>query len=332
MGDDQYREDEIQALIVLGELEDPIETPNNNSYRFHPKSVQAAQTYFRRFALDLTEAFGDLGRRGLARRTDDAWRLTERGQQASRDARQRRPPIWYWYKEFYTVIDHSRAFSRYCERVYGKDLSQHGFSDVEELHWMLGLVHLDGTMHMLDIGCGSGRISEYISDLTSARVTGIDYMPEAIALAKRRTASKRDRLCFRVGNIEFLDLGGKRFDVILSIDSIFFGKDLTGTLAGLKGLLKPGGEMVIFCGEDLSTALEQNQLHCAVYDRSREHHRHLQLKRTVGAGLRNDFETEGTRFLWDSIMAESLDETASYDPASCSRPRRLYRVWAQSAA
>ena len=31
-----YREDEIQALIVLDELADPVETPNYNHYAFFP--------------------------------------------------------------------------------------------------------------------------------------------------------------------------------------------------------------------------------------------------------------------------------------------------------
>jgi SAM-dependent methyltransferase len=330
MGDSELREDEIQALIVLGELSDPIETPNNNFYRFYPKSVEEARVYFRRFALDLAEAYPALARRGLVYREGAVWHLTAGGQQAAREARRKRPPIWYWYKDFYTAIEHSRAFSRYCERVYGIDLSQHGFSDLDELRWMLDMVQLDGSARVLDIGCGNGKIAEYISDRTSAHVTGIDYVPEAIAQARRRTASKQARLCFQVGNIEELDLPGNSFDVILSIDSIFFGQDRAPTLARLKGLLVPDGEMVIFCGEDLSAALAQNQLTCQVYDRSREHYQHLQMKRRGGTELRQDFEAEGNQFIWENIMAESIDDTVSYDAARCSRPRYLYRVWTQA--
>lgn len=326
----EYQEDESQALIVLGELNDPVDTPNNNFYSFYPKSMEEAQTYFRRFALDLTQAFDSLVARGLACKRDGVWCLTKRGLQAARDARRRRPPIWYWYKDFYTATEKSRTFSLYCERVFGKDLSQHGFSDLDELHWMLDLVQFDETKHVLDIGCGSGRISEYISDLTAARVMGIDYMPEAIAQANRRTASKRERLCFQVGNFDELDPVGKRYNVILSIDSIFFGEDLTATVANLNQLLEPGGEMVIFCGDDLSTALKQNRLAYEVHDRSREHHEHLQQKRRAAIELKEDFEAEGYRFIWENIMAESLDDKTCYDPVRSSRLRYLYRAWDQS--
>lgn len=327
MDDSQYRESEIQALIVLVELNDPIETPNNTHYSFYPKTIPQAQTYFRRFALDLTEGFEALMRRELVYKQGDSWQLTKRGWPAARQARSRRPPIWYWYKDFYIAIENSPAFSRYCERVYGKDLSQHGFSNVDELDWMLDLIPLDETTHVLDLGCGNGKIAEYISDTTSARVTGIDYMPEAIAQAQSRTVNKHDRLCFHVGNIDELDSLDTRYHVIVSIDSIFFGQDLTTTLATWKRRLKPGGEMMIFCGEDLSTAVRQNQLVCTVYDRSREHHQYLQLKRRVAKDLRNAFEAEGHLFIWKNIMAESLDETIAYDPATCSRPRYLYHVW-----
>ena len=63
-----YPEDEIQALIVLAELADPIETPNNNFYKFFPENMEAAQTYFRRFSLDLTGALATLQGKGLVRK------------------------------------------------------------------------------------------------------------------------------------------------------------------------------------------------------------------------------------------------------------------------
>ena len=71
----KFSESEIQALIVLGELSDPIETPNNAHYSFYPKNMTQAQTYFRRFALDLTEAFDALLHRELAHKQDDSWQL-----------------------------------------------------------------------------------------------------------------------------------------------------------------------------------------------------------------------------------------------------------------
>ena len=202
---DSYREDEIQALIVLAELTEPVETANNNFYRFFPKSMAEAQTYFRRFALDLSLAFGTLAEKGLLHKENDKWLLTRTGEAIARDIRRLRPPIWYWYKDFYIAIKNSTAFSEYCQLVFGKDLGQHGFSDINQINKMLEIVKPDEMSEVLDIGCGNGKIAEYISDLTQASVTGVDYIAEAINQALKRTEDKRNRLHFKVGNIETLD-------------------------------------------------------------------------------------------------------------------------------
>lgn len=75
--------------------------------------------------------------------------------------------------------------------------------------------------------------------------------------SRRRTADGRGRLRYRVGPLDTLDLGGETFDANLSIDSIFLGRGLEGTLARLWNMLKPGGCLLILCGEDLAGPLVQ---------------------------------------------------------------------------
>ena len=205
-------------------------------------------------------------------------------------------------------------------------MSQHGFSDLDQLHRMLALVNLTPASRVLDIGCGNGKIAEYISDLTQATVTGIDYAPAAITQAEQRTKAKSSRLHFYVGNIEDLDLGDALFDVILSIDSIFFGKNLGTTLARLKLLLRPGGQMAVFCGDDLSAVLRQNGLSAKVYDLSRENYEHLQLKHRVAGELQESFAAEGNTFIWENLMTESVVGTAPYDPVNHTTPRFLCHI------
>jgi len=113
-----YREDEIQALIVLAELTDPVENPNNNSYVSFPKNMTEAQTYFRRNAIDLSIAFDSLQRRGFVRQDKDTWFLTPAGKDAADEIRWLRPPIYYWYRDFYTAIENSQAFSEYSSRHF----------------------------------------------------------------------------------------------------------------------------------------------------------------------------------------------------------------------
>jgi len=195
---------------------------------------------------------------------------------------------------------------------------------------MLDLMGLDRSSQVLDIGCGNGGITEYVSDLTQASVTGIDYVPEAIAQAVKRTNGKRDRLHFRIANLEMLDFEVESFDAILSIDTIFFGREMKATLAGLKKILKPTGQMAIYylsiASGDLPTALRDNSLSYETYDLSREHHGHMQLKHRVGSELRYAFEKEGNTFIWENIMRESLSGSEPYDPAVHKMSRYLYLV------
>jgi 2-polyprenyl-3-methyl-5-hydroxy-6-metoxy-1,4-benzoquinol methylase len=321
-----YREGEIQALIVLIELADPIETPNNNFYTFYPRDAQEARKYFRRFALDLSGGFEMLAEKRLVHRKDGAWLLTQVGKEIAEKVRRARPPIWYFYQDFYTAIEHSKAFSQYCERVFGKDLGQHGFSDLDQIHRMLKLVNIGGGSRVLDIGCGNGKIAEYISDLTQASVTGLDYAPAAITQAVRRTEDKRERLRFLVGNIDDLDLADESFDVIVSIESIFFGQSLDDTVGKLKALLAPEGQMVIFCGEDLVSALEQKGLSYDVYDVSRENYEHCRLKYSVVCDLKEAFEAESNAFIWENLRAESERSAIPYDQAAHLYERYLYHV------
>jgi cyclopropane fatty-acyl-phospholipid synthase-like methyltransferase len=323
---ENYPEDEIQALIALIELSDPVETPNNNFYTFYPGGLPAAQAYFRRFALDLGGALEALAQKGLLCREKDTCLLTPAGKSAARAMRSARPPIWYWYKDFYNAIQKSKAFSLYCRRVFGRDLSQHGFSDMQQIEKMLALLKPTRASRLLDIGCGNGKIAEYISDLTGAQVTGIDYIPEAIEQATRCTARKKARLRFKLCSIDHLEQIDESFAGILSIDSIFFGENLGVTLGKMKDRLAPGGQMAIFCAEDLSDELADNDLRFDRYDLSKAHHTHLQLKHAVAKEMKQAFKAEGCTFIWENLMAESIEDAAPFDPQAHATRRYLYHV------
>jgi hypothetical protein len=123
-----------------------------------------------------------------------------------------------------------------------------------------------------------------------------------------------------------LDFKDESLDIILSIDSIFFGKDLKATLAGLSEILEPDGQMAIFCEEDLTSALEENRLAYRVYDFSEEYYSHMQLKHKVASRMQKAFEDEGNSFIWENLMRESIASTEPYNPDVSSTVRYLYHV------
>ncbi len=108
-------EAEIQVLIALIELARPVETPNNNFYRFHPQTLAEAAADFKGFRADWSEAYDGLALRGLLEPGAGGWTLTAAGLKTAAEVRRARPPIYYWYREYYTTAPLSPAYRRFCE-------------------------------------------------------------------------------------------------------------------------------------------------------------------------------------------------------------------------
>ncbi|MFC1948089.1 class I SAM-dependent methyltransferase [Chloroflexota bacterium] len=326
---DHYREDEIQALIALAELEFPVESPNNTTYKPFPKNIDEAQSYFRSFRTDLEAAYKSLQTLGLVKPHKDFRELTPEGKLIAEKIRKARPPIYYWYKEYHSAVENSEAFDEFSRRIFGENLGQHDFTDISQLQMMMDKVKINENSSVLDIGCGNGKIAEYISDVTGAHVTGIDYIPEAVETARKRTSPKSDRLSFQIGDIENPVEAGKSFDLILSIDSMYFS-DADILLAAWKKLLKPDGQMAIFYlsldGNDISAVLEKYGLSYDLYDLSREHWDHMKLKHTIAKEMKGKFESEGNLFVWENLMIESVSDQSPYDPEKTVMKRYLYVV------
>jgi protein-L-isoaspartate O-methyltransferase len=230
-----------------------------------------------------------------------------------------------FYARFYTAVASSAANAEYCTQVYGRNLCQHGFADLLHLDHLLQVSRLSASDRILDLGCGNGMIAEYISDQTGAHVTGIDFIPQAIRDALERTQAKRDRLAFRVMDISRLDFPSASFDVIISIDTLYFSEVLA-TLGGCLPLLKAGGRLVAFfdqsCGPgtpledypreiiqadqtELAQALQKLNFSYQTWDYSDAMLAHLRRRRPALAALKTQFEAEGNQFLYESHLGEA---------------------------
>src|SRR5512144_3000981 len=107
-----------------------------------------------------------------------------------------------WCCDFYARAPHSPAHAAFCRRVYGRDLCQTGLADMAQLRRMLPATDLPHGQRALDLGCGLGLITEYLSDTTQAYVAGLDDVPVAIKVAQERTRAKQPRLAFRLADFE----------------------------------------------------------------------------------------------------------------------------------
>lgn len=235
-------------------------------------------------------------------------------------------PMQDFYDAFYTAVSHSQAHHLFCERVFGLDLGQHGFADQEQLDLLRQVTGLGPTHRVLDLGCGHGLIAEYLSDSTGAHITGLDFSPAAIEQAQRRTAVKADRLTFALGDINRLDLPAGAFDVILSIDSMYFSQDYQATLRALLAALRPGGQLAFLYSygrepwtpqdqfrqetilpdkTPLGAALLALNLPVDSRDLTAQDYVLAQRRKQVLAELKPLFEAEGTLFIYENRLGDA---------------------------
>jgi SAM-dependent methyltransferase len=337
-------EAERQVLIAHLELDEPFDTPNNTHYTPHPHTFDEAALYFLNRKVEWEPAIVHLLQTGLlAPAGADGYTLTTTGRANARRERLDHPPIWYWYREYYTRTAHSPVYSSFCARLYGHDLTQTDFSDMPQLEFLLQQAGLQSGSRVLDLGCGNGKFAEYVSDATGAHVRGLDYVPEAIEQALQRTQAKCARLDFSVGNLDHLDDLPGPFDLLTSIDTLYMPNDLPATLRKMNNLLAPGGKILVFYSEmcfdphqprtcllpdgtSLARALQAAGLAYTTWDFSAATLDLLRRKRQLAEEMRPLFEQEGSLFLLNHLLAESDDGNAPYDPNTCYLARYLYRI------
>jgi SAM-dependent methyltransferase len=154
----------------------------------------------------------------------------------------------------------SPTYSRYCERVYGRDLCQFNDCAIEQIDQLLEALDLSPSDRVLDLGCGAGRISEYISDETGAKVTGLDYAPGAIDLARKRTEAKHDRLAYQLGNLDRLELIKDPFDAVVAIDVLYFAVFITKTMSEIQRLISPHGQLGALFTQMIPPGVDRSRL------------------------------------------------------------------------
>ena len=72
---------------------------------------------------------------------------------------------------------------------------------------------------------------------------GIDLSPPLVASAEARAqeAGMSDKCVFRVADVNTLDMGERRFDVVIFEHSLHHFTDVPAVLGRVRGLLRPGG-------------------------------------------------------------------------------------------
>ena len=277
--------------------------------------VPFAEVKFPQVATDYDALIQGWQTKGLVQGSLELFELTLTGESFVEKVCQQYSYHATFYNGFYRLASTSPAHGLFCERVYGKNLCQHGMADMEQLQILCDELQIRPGMSVLDFGCGDGRISEYISDATGAFFCGIDIAGEAIALAQSRTCNKRDRLLFTYADLELASdvLPTKTFDRLFAIDSLSFVRDQLAVVKIFLEVLRPTGKMGLFyfsrdpveAGETvLGTILNNLHVIYTTCDFSKQNRLHWKLKKQILLELKPLFDQEGSQFLYKNRLAE----------------------------
>ena len=101
------------------------------------------------------------------------------------------------------------------------------------------------TATILDVGCGTGRVTELLPPLVpDGRVLAIDASEEMVALARERLGDRAT--VYRQDALE-IDLG-TQVDVVFSTATLHWVTDHDRLWPGLAHVLRPGGVLEVQCG------------------------------------------------------------------------------------
>ena len=237
------------------------------------------------------------------------------------------------YEEFYFMAKSSGAFRGYCEDAFGQDFSQDGFSDINQIEKILNYIPSKKNTKILDIGCGNGKMLRYLQDKTDCYIYGFDYSEQAIKTAEALNSINAE---FRQGIIGEIEYSEDFFDLIISMDTIYFAKDMKDFAAQVKSWLKPDG--VFFVGyqegdivpktESLETteivkALKYNQMNYEAVDITEQTYRMLKKKRESAKAHREEFIAEGNEKWFDMLMFQTECSEESYEEFANKMSRYL---------
>ena len=240
------------------------------------------------------------------------------------------------YQKFYKMAEKSEVFKTYCKKAFGEDFSQDGFSDINQLDKILSMVDIDDRANVLDVGCGNGKMLEYIHYKTGASIYGFDYSENAINSARKRMGERGDFKVAIIGEAEYED---NKFDLITSMDTMYFAPNMTAFVSQIYRWLKSKGSFI--CGyqegdvmkktkdyntTELAKALRENGIKYTVTDYTKETYDMLKYKRAVIKSMKEDFVKEGLLMWYRVIKGQTNSVKGSYNKYKKNNARYIYKV------
>ena len=97
--------------------------------------------------------------------------------------------------------------------------------------------------NVLEIGCGIGLVSAYLTNEYGINVYGTDFDPEEIQLAKQLN-NERDNLHFKVEDAAELSFADNSFDLVISQNVFHHIPNWQKAVSEIQRVLRPGGSLI----------------------------------------------------------------------------------------
>ncbi len=127
---------------------------------------------------------------------------------------------------------------------------------------------------VLDAGCGTGENALFLA-ASGHQVTGIDFVDEAIRIARRKAAERGLTVEFQVKDAMMVEDWDRRFATVIDsgLFHVFSDEDRIRYVAGLTHVTEPGGRLLLLCFSDEEPGthgprrVSQREIHAA-FDRA----------------------------------------------------------------
>jgi len=124
----------------------------------------------------------------------------------------------------------------------------------------LSVMEIEGTLSVLDMGCGTGVASRTLlrQPRFTGTVKGIDLSPHLVEVANRLAVEEGfgERSEFRTGDTRRLDVPGGAFDAVIAHTLVSHVDDPLAVIREAARVVKPGGLIGIFDGDYASLTFD----------------------------------------------------------------------------
>ena len=107
---------------------------------------------------------------------------------------------------------------------------------------------LDENDQILEIGFGPGELIDAMAcRLGGGRGEGVDFADTMLAIAQRKNRRhiRTGKVKLHLGDFDAMTFDGRRFDKIVTVNTVYFWQRPEATIAKIAGLLSPGGLLAI---------------------------------------------------------------------------------------